>query len=641
MLARKLTDRFEDKDTLIAKLLEQSDAMVRGDFSKRTVCDYNDDMLTRLANNLNTLCDNAQLESYAGGSSLEQTVSTFIDVISSFTNLDFKHKLPISENGTVLDAIATGINILGDELEMSAASRSELEQERNRLNEAQSFAKVGSWEIESDGKFSISRECCRILEIDPDKEYSFSEPYRAFRMRLHPEDTETLHKFIPQVHAKVGRHSLEVRLNSTNGIVRHILCIVEVIREPANEFPLAKGTIQDVTESKITEEALIIAKRKAEELNNAKSRFLANVSHEIRTPLNGILGLTDIMINETKNQEHRKYLDLIRYSGKNLTQLINDTLDLSKIESGKLKLENITFDFRNTISSTIGPYVFLAQQKGCSLTFDIDSAIPEYVIGDPTRISQIIVNLISNAIKFTDEGRIEIHFGSDTLNKNEIVINGSVKDNGIGISPDRIGSIFQTFSQADESINRRYGGTGLGLSIVKNLLVMMNGDIKVESVQSPGRKSGTTFKFNFKLGIPESFTKSETSAEASTTTTLARPFDVLLVDDNKINLLVARKLVESIGGVVTTAVNGLEAIKKAAMQEYDVILMDIQMPELNGYDATIRLREMNYSKPIIALSANAFPEDVKNSIDAGMNDHIQKPFSARQLLEVISRHVTA
>jgi signal transduction histidine kinase len=644
MVLRKFeTDNKEDYQFLLARILEQSTAMVNGDYSLRTVTDVNDDALTKIANNLNILCDKAQLDCSPQGGDLEQTVTTFIEVISSFTNLDFKQKLPISENGTVMDAIATGINMLGDELENSTASRTELEKERNRLNEAQSLAKVGSWEIHKErGKFSLSREACRIFGLDPESEHSFQEAYRHFRRTLPPEDLVKVKSFLSHILETKGRYSFETRVWVNDHTQKHILCIGEILRNELDDtVEVIKGTVQDITESKLVEEALKDAKIKAEDLHQAKSRFLANMSHEIRTPLNGMLGLTEIMLNETENPEHKKYLDLIRYSGKNLTQLINDTLDLSKIESGKLELENIPFNFRHTITANITPYEFLAQQKGCILTYRIDEAIPADVVGDPTRISQIIINLLSNAIKFTEEGNIDVSFNLHKLERDQIFLKGTVKDNGIGIPADRIGTIFKTFSQADESITRKYGGSGLGLSIVKNLLLLMGGDINVESISDEIDTRGTTFTFYFSVKAHAVTTKHEVDSEKGTgSLTFSRPIHILLVDDNKINLLVAKKLLETLGAKVTTALNGVEAIDRVRdMGEFDIILMDIQMPELNGYEATVRLREMAYARPIVALSANAFPEDVKNSLASGMNDHIQKPFTGALLLKVIGKYI--
>jgi signal transduction histidine kinase/CheY-like chemotaxis protein len=501
------------KVEVLIKLLEFSEAVMKGDYTRRVITDFSDDIITKISNNLNRFADQMQLDATGSNFDQDQTVNTFMEVISSFTNLDFKQKLPISENGTIWDAIATGINMLGDELETSAASRYELELEQKRLKEAM---------------------------------------------------------------------------------------------------------IQ------------------AEEANKAKSRFLANMSHEIRTPLNGILGLTQVMMNEVTNPEHQKFLEMIHSSGKNLTQLINDILDFSKIESGKLELENLNFNFSKIIYNDIDRYKFLAGQKGLSLTCEIDDSIPKEVIGDQVRISQIVTNIIGNSIKFTSEGEINVKFSLLEEIGDRVLIQGMVKDTGIGIAKEAQDRIFQSFDQADNSVTRKYGGTGLGLSIVKNLVKLMDGTIAVHSPIDKTGNNGSCFTFTVKLTVPEKAVKHP--AAGRNDKTFKNAIRVLIVDDNPVNLIVARKMVEKFGAEVTTIDSGLKAIKLVTEKEFDLVLMDIQMPELDGHDTTRQLRELNYTKPIVALSASAYKEDIQNSFKAGMNDHLQKPFTEAELFRVINEN---
>jgi signal transduction histidine kinase/CheY-like chemotaxis protein len=622
---------------ILSKLLEMSEALLRGDYSKRVITDFNDDIVTKIANNFNQFADKVQLNSIGEVYNQEQTVNAFIEVISSFTNLDFKRKLTISENGTILDAIATGINILGEELEQSTASKQELEKERNRLNEAQALAKVGSWKLDVlSFQMDWSKEAYRIFELEQQPETCVYEEYRK---KIHPEDLTGLDYLIKDAVQKREDFVSEFKIVCASG-VKYILCIGKIVKNASDQVTALKGTMQDITERKRAEDTLKKAKEYAEEANLAKSTFLANMSHEIRTPLNGILGLTEIMLGEDVEGPHKKYLEIISSSGKNLSKLINDILDFSKIESGKLQLEKIGFNFIDVVTSNVTPYKFLAEQKGLTLSYHIDESIPKEVIGDPTRLSQIITNLIGNAIKFTEEGSINVAFSLISNKNGAAVIQGIVKDTGIGIRKEKENLIFQTFTQADDAVTRKFGGTGLGLSIVKSLLLQMKGEITVQSPADPILNRGSAFTFTITLELPKNV-----SLQQSATTNgrekliFQKPLHILIVDDNKVNLLVARKMIKKLGAEVTTVESGVEAIELVKANEYDLILMDIQMPVLNGYETTIAVRKLNYTKPIIALSANAYSDDVQNSLNSGMNDHVQKPYTEEQLFHKIARFV--
>ncbi|HLZ15472.1 MAG TPA: response regulator, partial [Cyclobacteriaceae bacterium] len=376
----------------------------------------------------------------------------------------------------------------------------------------------------------------------------------------------------------------------------------------------------------------------AEEASEAKSRFLANMSHEIRTPLNGILGLTEIMMGENVSDEHYQYLKMVRDSGKNLSKLINDILDFSKIESGNLQLEHIKFNFSEVIIASILPYKFLAEQKGLNLFYHIGKSIPHEVIGDPTRISQIVTNLIGNAIKFTEQGKVDVSFSLLQTEGGEITLQGVVKDTGVGIPKGVEEKIFRSFSQADESITRKFGGTGLGLSIVKNLLDQMSGGISIQSPAHAAENKGAAFVFTMKLGEPLAPAR-VALAPVDQARKIGMPFHVLIVDDNKVNLLVAKKMIQKFGAEVTTVESGPDAISLAKSNCYDMVLMDVQMPEMNGCEAALELRKLGFTKPIIALSANAYPEDIQNSLDAGMNDHLHKPYTEEQLFSKIMEFI--
>ncbi len=304
----------------------------------------------------------------------------------------------------------------------------------------------------------------------------------------------------------------------------------------------------------------------------------------------------------------------------------------------------MTFNFKEVISSNINPYKFLAKQKNLELSYFIDESMPVEVIGDPTRIAQVLTNLIGNAIKFTDQGRIEIIFSLIDANDRDAVIRGVIRDTGIGIPKEKLDTIFSSFTQADESVTRKYGGTGLGLSIVKNLLIQMNGDIIVSSPADPQTNRGSVFTFSIKLKLPDKQIAPESPVKSEAKKLrFEKPFHILIVDDNPVNLLVAELFVKKFGGKVTTAQNGSEGInriKHAAADQYDIVLMDIQMPGMDGYQTTIELRKLKYTMPIIALSANAYSDDVQSCLNSGMNDHLQKPYTEEKLFEKITKFVT-
>jgi signal transduction histidine kinase len=635
MEVETIADVTSMKDEALKKLLELSEALLAGDYSKRIVADFDDDVLTKIGDNLNKFSDKVQLNSMGSDYSQEQTVNSFIEVISSFANLDFKQTLPISENGTILDAIATGINILGEELQQSAASKQELEKERNLLHEAQAIAKVGSWELTIPSlQLEGSEQAYRVFELEHQPGATL---YKASRNEIHQEDIARVDLSFTSAIEKGEPFVVEYRIICSNGALKHLLSIGEAVKNEQGVVTSIKGTIQDITERKLAEVKLKEAKEFAEEANSAKSRFLANMSHEIRTPLNGILGLTEIMLGEEPSEAQRNYLEIIQNSGKNLTKLVNNILDFSKIESGKLQLERIPFRFAEAINSSVSPYKFLAEQKGLSMSLDLDKTIPDLLIGDPTCISQVMTNLISNAIKFTEDGSIAVTLSLLNRSENEVVVQGVVADTGIGVVTEKEKLIFQSFTQADEAVTRKYGGTGLGLSIVKNILQRMNGDISVKSPADEISKRGTAFTFTMKFELPlKQLDKTQAIApiEKLSFTKLRH---ILIVDDNKVNLLVAKKMVRKFGAEVTTVESGLEAIDLVKTIDYDMVLMDIQMPDLDGHETARILRKMNYLKPIVALSANAFSEDVQNSLASGMNDHIQKPYTEKLLFERVNK----
>jgi signal transduction histidine kinase/CheY-like chemotaxis protein len=357
---------------------------------------------------------------------------------------------------------------------------------------------------------------------------------------------------------------------------------------------------------------------KANAANVAKSEFLANMSHEIRTPMNAILGLSTILARSsplTANQ--RKYIDTLGKSGENLLMLINDLLDISKIEASGIEIEQVPFRLDRLLEDVVSVHSVRATEKGLDMVLNMDNVRGRWFAGDPTRIHQVLANLCSNAVKFTDHGVIAI----ETIRSENDHLSIMVSDSGIGIAPDKLDRIFDKFTQADNTISRKFGGTGLGLAISKTLAELMKGSLKVRS--TPGVGSA----FTFRLPLPE--TESEDAVmEVAALHTEAKG-RVLLVEDHEPNVLVAKTFLEMFGYEVDLAESGLSAVRKAERTPYAVILMDIQMPEMDGFEATRVIRKsakLNAETPIIGMTAHALDGIREKCLAAGMNEYLSKPF---------------
>jgi PAS domain S-box-containing protein len=394
----------------------------------------------------------------------------------------------------------------------------------------------------------------------------------------------------------------------------------------------ANGTIwiaEDITQRRAAEAALAAAKEAAEAANRAKSMFLANTSHEIRTPLNGVLGLARLALEPGVDAEHRReYLQRIHDSAEALSAIITDILDLSKIEAGKLTLEHTPFDLRALLDSVFAGYRELARSKGLAFEIAVAGDVVRYVAGDPTRTRQILANFVSNAIKFTECGRVAI----EVRMRGEGVVRLAVTDSGIGVDAATRERLFSPFTQADASTTRRYGGTGLGLSICRQLAELMGGCVDMES--QPG--AGSTFWADLPLPIAAApATPSSGTACAEMDLSGLR---VLLVEDNPVNLLIADTLLKNWGITVEQAHDGKQAIAAVERCErFDAVLMDVHMPVMSGHEATIELRKRHRKEdlPIVALTAAALASEQQQSLAIGMNDFISKPFDAERLRSVL------
>ncbi len=393
---------------------------------------------------------------------------------------------------------------------------------------------------------------------------------------------------------------------------------------------------EDITAQKKQAEELRIAKEKAEDASRAKEQFLANMSHEIRTPMNAILGMARLLSRSELTEQQSMYQEAIKASADNLLVIINDILDISKIEAGKLNFESVGFNLNTLIQNVCTTNRYRAEEKGVGLFYEVDRRISKILIGDPTRMTQIFNNLVSNAIKFTDEGIVEIECRLIQTTENSNKIDFRVIDTGIGIDADKVNNIFDSFSQGDESISRKYGGTGLGLTISKRLVYMFGGELKVNSKKS----IGTTFYFTLDIPIGKEDDIKPTENISQNSARLDH-INILLAEDHDINQYLATTLLEEWGANVDIAENGKEAVENFLKNEYDLILMDIQMPIVGGIEATRIIRKQHQSDiPIIALTANAIKGDSERYLNAGMDGYISKPFEPAELLNQIIEVLT-
>ena len=397
-------------------------------------------------------------------------------------------------------------------------------------------------------------------------------------------------------------------------------------------------SLEDITLLERHKQELIASQRMAEDANRAKSDFLANMSHEIRTPMNAILGFTDVLRRGIGSPtDQRKHLDTIHRSGTHLLELINDVLDLSKIESGRLDIERRPCSVISLVNDLASMFQIRAQENDLSLNLKATTPIPDVIVTDPSRLRQTITNLIGNAIKFTEMGHIDVTLHM-VRRQEKYILGVDVSDTGIGMSPEAAEKIFTPFVQADASITRRFGGTGLGLSISRDLARALGGDLTVKSKLG----HGSTFYLTIdpgdcqaaKFHDPATLFSSVESADSTVDAITSLPYsDILVVDDGRENRELIELVLTEAGATVHTATNGREALRAVARKDFDVILMDMQMPVMDGYTAAATLREQGYTAPIIALTAAAMSGDEQRCLDAGCSDFLTKPIKIDTLLK--------
>ncbi|HOH46283.1 MAG TPA: transporter substrate-binding domain-containing protein [Candidatus Cloacimonadota bacterium] len=456
---------------------------------------------------------------------------------------------------------------------------------------------------------------------------------------VHPEDRVWLDKELDvQVTAKVESETRQFRILTKTGEIRWAMDF-NLILYPENEEPVVYGYMVDITRIKQMEGELLEAREKAENANAAKDYFLASMSHEIRTPLNGILGFIQVLMQMEASPEQMEYYKIISSSGNNLMKLVNDVLDVSKIESGKMELVISEFDLTFMMKDVIKAFALNRQKSSVDVRLKLSDKLPPILYGDMMRLKQILINLLQNSMKFTEEGYIELT--ADIYNQSgaDVRILFSVADTGIGIDPKKQTDIFDNFSQLDNSLTRRYGGTGLGLAIVKRLVELMNGFIWVES--EPGEGSQFFFIIPFKKKNEVKMSSVELTIEDLEQNEKLAPLNLLLVEDELINQNATKRQLERWGLKVTVASNGAEALGLVELMDFDCVLMDIQMPVMDGVTATRKIREKEKESGkhliIYACTALALSGDKERFIEAGMDDYISKPINLVRLYRMLQK----
>jgi len=553
-------------------------------------------------------------------------------------------------------------------------------QSEERLQLALRGSKDGVWDWEiTSGSVYFSPQWTAMLGYEPDE---IGGTIQAWEGLIHPQEVERVRATWRQhLVGATPFYETEYRLRTKTGGWRWILVRGQVVARSPEGRPLrATGTHEDIHERKRMEEELQRAKAAAESANRAKSQFLANMSHEIRTPMNAIIGMTDLALDTQLTAEQHAYLEMVRSSADSLLRVINDILDFSKIEAGKLDLEHVPFHLAHHLDTTMQPLAVRARQKGVDVVWRVHPGVPPQLIGDPGRLCQVVVNLVGNAIKFTERGEVAVRVdvaefqlpaGPEPADggplapafavcgpSSRTTLHFSVRDTGLGIPEEQQERIFSPFEQADASTTRRHGGTGLGLSISWQLVRVMGGHLWVES--EPG--SGSTFHFVLPFAVeptvedgagttavtqadrPSLFGEDVATRAGSGNGRATRHLQILLAEDNFTNQQLVVRLLEKRGHVVTVAGDGHQALEAMARARFDAVLMDIQMPGLDGLEATAAIRASEagtgHHVPIVAVTAHAMSGDADRFLAAGMDAYLAKPINPDQLFEILDRLTT-
>ena len=460
---------------------------------------------------------------------------------------------------------------------------------------------------------------------------------RNMRDTLEPESRDLFDFYLEKV-TQDGYAEGIMHVKTTTGKSRY--WAYNNIRVEEDGYPYILCSSQDVTDLVMMEKELRKAEKITKQSIEAKQQFLAKVTHEIRTPMNAIVGFGKLLSKTSLEDKQKKFVDAISTSGDNLLLIVNDLLDTAKIEAGKMSFEEIPFSIREVVSSVVTLLHYKAAEKNIALSVKIDSKVPSYLLGDPTRLNQVLVNLAGNAVKFTEKGLVEISIQCETIENNKATLKLEVRDTGIGIAEDKLPTVFDSFIQANNDTSRKYGGTGLGLTIAKQIVELQSGTICVNSKLG----EGTTFCIGLTFPVTDMvITAEENTTGSNFDNQQLQNIKILLAEDNHLNHLLMESILTEWGVEMKIAINGTQAIEMLQKERFDLVLMDVHMPEMDGYQASQFIRKQLPEPlsliPIIAITANASEEDKNTCIEAGMNDFISKPFKPEELILKISHFI--
>ncbi len=509
-----------------------------------------------------------------------------------------------------------------------------LRQSEAMLVESQQLTHSGSWEADLvTGENYWSDEAFRIFGLEPDANGPATD---LFYKMIHPDDKELYKTRVKEAINQQTPSSFDIRIVLPDGKIKYIRAIGKPFVNAAGKVTKLYGAIQDIDSYKKSEAELIKAKELAEQAAIAKSQFLSTMSHEIRTPMNAVIGFTHLLLQLDPKPEQVEYLNILKFSSENLLVLINDILDFNKIEAGKIEFEEVDFNLSRLIDNIRLAQIQRAQEKNVKLKLMMDGDLPKAVIGDPVRLGQILTNLISNAVKFTKEGKVVISATLVEKQKDYTVIDFEVEDTGIGIAADKIDHIFESFTQASSDTTRKFGGSGLGLTISKRLLELQGSKINVKS--ELGKGSVFSFSMKFKNSAKQLSPVLDNIQDIRS----LKGTRILIAEDNQINVLLAKQFMKQWDVECDVAENGVIAYQLIQTNNYDLVLMDLQMPEMDGYETTEKVRRLpgtKYAKlPIIALTASAMLDIKDKAFESGMNDYVSKPFNPDDLYRKIATY---